>query len=401
MNSGNRSASKPQQQNDSNFEPQVGVVLCLRGDDPSLASCVESLLGQTYPNFEILFVLDDHQDPALATLERCTQTANASIKTSTHFLSHEIAKTCSLKNQAVIAAVTQADEAIEVFALVDADGVVEPSWLANLVEPLAQPDVGVTTGNRWFEPENGNLGSKVRKAWNAASLPQMSIYNIPWGGSLAIKRSTINDCNLMDRWSNAFCEDTMLAGELSKQNLCVLRVPKVIVINREATSLSAAMKWISRQLLTVRLHHKSWPLVFAHALFSLFCIMGLVVSTVWLLLDRDYFQLSRVGLVLFAFLISNVALLNVIQVSIALVFRKDKSSREDGFPPNLRLGKTGGALITQLLYPFAAIKTAMMRTVRWRGIRYKIGSGKTIAMEEYRPFRNCIKPESAASDSID
>ena len=382
------------------YQPHVGIVLCLRGDDPSLKSCIESLLQQTYPDFEILFILDDRQDPALVTLEQCLQSADASVQTSTIFLSHEVAKTCSLKNQAVITAVTHSNEAIEVFALVDADGVIEPTWLTDLVAPLAQSDVGVTTGNRWFEPDSGNLGSKVRKAWNAASLPQMSLYNIAWGGSLAIKRSTIVDCNLLDHWSNGFCEDTMLAGLLSGQNLRVVRVPKVIVINREATTLSAAMNWISRQLLTVRLHHKSWPLVLIHAIFSLLCLIGLIISIVWLAIDRNYFELGRVGLVLFAFLISNIALLNVIQVAIAFALRKEGSNSDESGPP-IRIGKTGGALITQLLYPFAAIKTALMRKVHWRGITYKIRPGKTITMEEYRPYRECIKTEPSANTSID
>lgn len=370
------------------YKPKVAIVLCLRGDDPSLKACLDSLFDQTYSNYEIHFVLDDRRDPALVTLKSTLAQYDSSIQTTTHFLKHEIAETCSLKNQALIAAVSNANESFQIFALVDADGVVESTWLADLVEPLADSVVGVSTGGRWFSPDERNLGSQVRQAWNAAALPQMAIYNIPWGGSLAIKRSTIESCNLLDRWSKAFCEDTLLTNALNEQNLKVVRVPNVIVENKESTSLSSAVNWISRQLLTVRLHHSSWPLVLAHALFSPLCFVGIVVAAIWCATERNHFELLRIGLVVFAFIMSNVALMRWIQLANGFHLKK----RELAASPFAQLKNGPGLiaiLVTQIVYPYAAIKTALMRKVSWRGIEYKIGSGKTISMKEYRPYRDC------------
>ena len=111
----------------------------------------------------------------------------------------------------------------EIIALVDADALVAPDWLNRLVTPLQSinapesktaASIGATTGNRWFEPTANNLGSRFRAAWNAAALPQMQIYRVAWGGSLALKLTTIEQCDLLDRWSQAFCEDAMLADVL-------------------------------------------------------------------------------------------------------------------------------------------------------------------------------------------
>jgi len=181
----------------ANFSPPVAVILCLRGDDPSLSSCLNSLFAQDYPNFEIHFVIDSKRDPAINRLENfLSENANRNVKTKKIFLndgsnSSEIIASCSLKNQALIAAISAADKSIEVFALIDADGVVEENWLSELTAPLADEKVGASTGSRWFSPEQRNAGSIVRQTWNAAALPQMNFYNIPWGGALAIRRSVI------------------------------------------------------------------------------------------------------------------------------------------------------------------------------------------------------------------
>ena len=48
------------------FHPQVTVVLCLRGCDPALDVCLESLLSQDYENYRVICVLDSEQDPAFS-----------------------------------------------------------------------------------------------------------------------------------------------------------------------------------------------------------------------------------------------------------------------------------------------------------------------------------------------
>ena len=54
---------------DTNFAPRVAMVLCLRGNDPSLNTCLESVLAQDYPNFEVHFVIDSPEDPAARSIQ--------------------------------------------------------------------------------------------------------------------------------------------------------------------------------------------------------------------------------------------------------------------------------------------------------------------------------------------
>ena len=388
----------PKQQADAAvYEPATAVILCLRGDDPSLNDCLNSLLAQDYPSFEIHFVLDSQQDPALDRLQGfLADNADSTIKTKTIFLtddqgdSSKILQSCSLKNQALIAAVSDADDSIEVFALVDADGVVDENWLTELTKPLSDPMVGVSSGSRWFAPRRRNPGSIVRQTWNAAALPQMNFYNIPWGGALAIRRSAIDSCDLLSHWSHGFCEDTMLPEILAKSDFKIAHVPSVIVESDESTSLASAMNWISRQLLTVRLHHRSWPLVLGHAVFSGLCLVAGITTVICCMWQQHYFQGVRLALVIAAFLIGNVALLQMIQVAnrrgSIVLNRKPGHATSAGASTVSRGPRFLGSLLTQLLYPLIAIKAALMREVQWRGITYSIGPGKKISMEQYRPY---------------
>ena len=390
---------KAEQQADIEFSPRVAVILCLRGNDPSLNTCLKSLLAQDYPNFEVQFVIDTPEDPAARTIQNFLDHNPDVLKSRTIYLTEtgsiSINKTCSLKNQSLIAAISGAEQSIEVFALIDADGAVEKNWLSRLVAPLSDAQVGATSGSRWFEPTDLNPGSLVRQTWNAAALPQMHFYNIPWGGALAIRRTAIQTCDLLSHWSNGFCEDTMLAGILAGKKFRVTQVPGLITRCSESTSLPAAINWISRQLLTVRLHHSSWPLVLGHALFSGICLPSALVVIAWCCWEQHFFQAIQLALVVVAFLIANVALLQVIQLTnrregINWLANRLKTSDQPASNEAIDSSRAPGfigAFLTQLLYPLIAVKAALMRNVEWRGITYTIGPGKKISMDGYFPYQ--------------
>ena len=44
--------------------PRTAIVLCLRGRDPFLEKCLESMLKQDYPDYQLHVVVDNRQDPA-------------------------------------------------------------------------------------------------------------------------------------------------------------------------------------------------------------------------------------------------------------------------------------------------------------------------------------------------
>ena len=264
------------------------------------------------------------------------------------------------------------DDSVEVIALVDADAVTDRNWLRDLVAPLGNPDVGASTGNRWFAPEKSGLGSEVRKAWNAAAVAQMTFYQIAWGGSLAIKRSTITDCELLEEWSTAFCEDTMLTGALKRNGLRVERVPNLILSNNETTTLGGAFHWIVRQMLTVRLHHRDWPLVFLHGVVSGAVILAAIVSIAILFASGASGLASGLLVCFLLFEVCNFGLVTAIEsANVSAISSRGSNVRRTSF-----VSRVVTIPITQILHPIAVFKAAITRKVTWRGIEYEIGRGQ-------------------------
>ncbi|MFK7769580.1 MAG: glycosyltransferase family 2 protein [Mariniblastus sp.] len=390
------------------YSPRVAIILCLRGADPSLTQCLTGIFSQNYkdktgaPNYQIHFVVDDKHDPALEVVQNFVEKNNSSqIEIRTHVLNPSDVQG-SLKCTALVTAIYELEDskssAIDVIALVDADARVDAGWLADLVGPLAYSAVGATTGNRWFAPNDNGLGSLVRQTWNAAAVAQMSFYQIPWGGSLALRVSTIHQCDLLERWSQAFCEDTLLLGALKKEDLTVVRVPNLILSSDESIGLKDATRWISRQLLTVRLYHRDWPLVLCHGLFVGFCLIGAITSSLWLLAQSQWMMASFVAGSLILMQTINLWLLRKV------TFENEQHIRKR--IPHAKLKSAGvvntflGAIATQLVQPLAALNAAMRKNVSWRGVAYEIGPKKTIKLTRYVAYRD-VETQSESGNSID
>ena len=384
--------------------PKVAIVLCLRGPDPALVDCLTGLLEQRYPDFALHLIVDSDDDPVIPIATSALQEIDSTVEVQWHTVVNH-SSNCSLKCSALVTAVMALESQKsrpDIVAFVDADALVDPDWLNHLVVPLLStfdtghlegksknPAIGATTGNRWFEPTDNNLGSRFRAAWNAAALPQMQIYQVAWGGSLAMKLDTILKCNLMDRWSQAFCEDTMLADILRRHGMRVQRVPELIVVNQESTTLQSALGWIGRQLLTARLHHRDWPLIFLHALLGGFCFFGPLVFAMATVINNRPLAVGAItawGLQL----CFNVGLFNVVRkLNFSLLEESVlKSTKADGI-----LSKIVVVVALQAIYPLVAIGVAFRRQVSWRGIDYRIGRRGQIEMFDYVPYSKVLQKD--------
>lgn len=353
------------------FAPPVAVLLCLRGADESLIDCLAELDGQNYPDFQLQIAFDSPEDPAVEVVKDFFEHRDSNPQLT--FFQPQ--PNCSYKCAAIVHVVQELDRRFEVVAFCDADAVVDENWLSELVAPLDDPQVGATTGNRWFAPVEPSVGSLVRKHWNAAAVVQMQAYDIAWGGSLAIKREVIDTCGLVDQWSQAFCEDTLLTQALRRKRLQLVRVPELIINNREDASVSETFGWIVRQLITVRLHHADWLLVLTHGIVTALATFGAPVLTIVLLLNGYYIAARSVAIAWLLYQVVNAALLFAIGYGNRTVLRRRSVPVDSGPIESNLAAKLSSLLLVQFLHPIAVIKAAFARRVTWRGITYRIRKG--------------------------
>src|SRR6516162_5459937 len=46
------------------YQPKTAVILCLRGGDPFLSACLNGVLNQDYPDYDVRIVVDAKSDPS-------------------------------------------------------------------------------------------------------------------------------------------------------------------------------------------------------------------------------------------------------------------------------------------------------------------------------------------------
>ncbi len=348
---------------------RAAVVLCLRGRDPFLEQCIESVLTQDYPDYQLHVIVDSRQDPAWPVAQSladrygpervCVQTLDQR---------HE---TCSLKCSSVVRAIEGLDESFHVAAMVDADAMPHASWLRNLVAPLASDDGGAATGNRWYMPATSSWGALVRYLWNAAAVVQMYWYEVPWGGTLAVKTQVLRELNLLDRWRHALCEDTMLYRQLGKHGLRVKFVPALMMVNREDCGLGACSAWIRRQLLTMRLYHPLWPLVLLHGCGTTLLLIFAMVMAAVAALGHDWPAAAWCVGGLVAYETIMACLLALLEIAVRRIVRAQGNSTA-WLSAKTVLRLVPAIVLTQMVYTLALIGAQCGREIDWRGVNYRI-----------------------------
>ncbi|GAA6619336.1 glycosyltransferase [Scytonema sp. NUACC26] len=364
--------------------PKTAVVLCLRGADPFLPNCLQALLNQNYPHYDIKIVIDSPEDPAwnIVTDSIYLQAANRVQISPLRVPRHN----CSLKCSSLIQAVLDLNDSYKVVAFVDADAVVHPNWLRQLVSPLSDPKIGATTGNRWYVPTGRYWGSLVRYVWNISAVLQMSLYRIAWGGSLAIKTELIHKTGLLEKWGHAYGEDTMIRKVLAKHGKQVKFVPSLLILNREECDLPRLFGWLKRQLLASRLYHPWWWAVVADSISTILVPNALLVIFFAAFLTKQW---STAAFCLASFSIYTVTLL-----LLAIALEKEAQQILRHYNPVTTELSTATVLkmlvaipLTQWVSGLAMAIAFGMRRVNWRGVTYHVKGPWNIRLLEYHPYQ--------------
>ncbi len=331
--------------------PSTEVILCIRGEDPTLPKMLDALANQKYlGSWRLQVVVDSTSDPSWKVIQNF-----ASSKTDNHPTWEEvnlqplktIPKRGSLKCASLLQAFDSLHHSSEIIAVIDADAVVNTNWLESIVEACFQPGIGAVSGNRWFIPSNGTLMGWSRSVWNAGAVVLMTLLEIPWGGSLAVRRKVIDEGDWKDLLRHGLCEDTGLLGPLKQLGLSYQFRPELLIVdNDDDITLPQLTRWLTRQLLTARLHHPGWPLVAMHGIGSMTILLAGILKGAWATVIA--YELGCVGLLIW---IERIAM--------------------ERKPISLQWWAI--ALIPgQLLNGFATIAACTIKKVEWRDVIYRV-----------------------------
>ena len=378
--------------------PKTAVILCLRGADPFLPRCLRSLLNQNYPQYDLKLIVDSHEDPAWKIAsETITEQEATNVQISPLRI---VRNNCSLKCSSLVQAIHELDDSYKVVALVDADTIVHVNWLRELVSPLSDAKVGATTGYRWYVPTGKYWGSLVRYIGNVSAVVQMFIFQIPWGGTLAVKTEVLRQTELLDKWGQALGEDFMMHNILKKHGLQVKFVPSLLIVNREETDLFNLIDYLKRLILYSRLYHPRWLALVSEAVSSILFPTIVILLILESLLETKW---EAAALLLGCYGVYTVGLLLimlVLELEIQRMVRSNDQAMSIGKPLHVYAKLSAATIIkmligiplTQWVYGLAMLSSLWISTVTWRGVSYRVQGPWNIRLIEYRPYQWLDQP---------
>jgi cellulose synthase/poly-beta-1,6-N-acetylglucosamine synthase-like glycosyltransferase len=338
------------------FQPFVSVIAPGRGLEPGLIDNLRPLVSQDYPRYEVLFVFDDADDPAIKIV------ADLKHAVPTRIVIAGPATDSGQKVHNLRVAVNEVDPQSEVLVFVDTDARPSQNWLRQLVAPLADDTLGASTGYRWFVAERGGFASRLRGVWNASvasALGSDTAKNFCWGGSTAIRRSTFNRLNVGERWRGTVSDDFTITSVLKEAKLPIHFTPNCLVASVGDCDLRELFEFTTRQIKITRVYagHLWLPLLLGSALFAIAFFGGLIL----LILSKSIVVAAVV--VLIFTLGATKSLIRFRAVSTVL-----KTSRRD------LLAHVFLWPLASLLYLYNAIAAGFSRRIKWRGITYELKS---------------------------
>lgn len=361
----------------ADFTPRASIIVPCRGLDQNLHENLHAICAQQYPAFEIIFVVDSPEDPALEVIERVRSERGSAGSLSMRVVLSGEAQECGQKVHNLIAAVGATDGRSEVFVFVDSDARPRRDWLRSLVAPLADEQTGAATGYRWFIPSARltsphKLASHLRAVWNASiasALGANSRTNFCWGGSTAIRRETFTQLDMLKRWRGTLSDDFALTRALQDARLPIHFVPRCLTATPEDCNWRELLEFTTRQLKITRVYApRLWQIVLvSNLLFVTVFYGGLALALVCI--SRGLPYALPLALVAAIFVLGSCKALLRLR-AVALVLDSEHNIR--------RVGTISAHLflwpITSALFLYNALAAACSRRIRWRGINYELKS---------------------------
>jgi len=356
--------SKPR----SAYTPLVTVIAPCKGLDGGLMENLAVLLKQDYPNYEVIFVVDDEADEAVAAIKAVSGRAAAGAK-QTRLVTAPKATDSSQKVQNLREAVQYVSEKSKAVVFVDSDARPNENWLRNLVAPLQDEKIGAATGYRWFFSTIPTFASEILSIWNASiasALGPNIKTNFCWGGSMAIRRDIFEKLDIREKWGGTLSDDFVVTQAMNEANLAIYFVPQALTASIENCNSTGLLEFTTRQMKIARVYaSKLWLMsLFGSGLFSL--VLGWSLFIMIFTRNNDLIMWAAIStLMLVSFFSIGKSGLRI--KAAKLVFQEHKEDLNRQFWTHSMLW-----LLVPPLFFYNSVMALLSQKMTWRGITYKM-----------------------------
>ncbi len=365
-----RYALKKHKKERSWYRPRTVLIVPCKGLDSAFRENIASFFNLDYEDYLLWFVVADESDPAYAQLcELKNQLAAGSKAKEVQVFVAGTGQSCSQKIHNLLYCYKRLGDDVDVLAFADSDICVRSNWLSHLVYPLRKEKNGAASGYRWFIPKRNNLASLALSALNAkiAQLLGNTRFNQAWGGSMAIRLGVFRMLAIDRIWQTTLSDDLSLSGAVKKAGLKVAFVPACLVASREQMTWRELFEFGRRQFLITRVSApKTWWFGLCSSLYSVLGLWGGAALALYAA------RIQSPHVLLFA----AVPVVFFIGQLTRAVLRQRMARKLLGNEPHAMRAACWADCLASWLWSLVLllliVSSAFGRTIRWRGIRYKL-----------------------------
>jgi ceramide glucosyltransferase len=241
--------------------PPASVIVAINGPEPHLRENLAALTSQDYVNYELLVTARTASDIP----------PNSLPPRATVVLGGAQDEKASVRIQNLLSGVRAARKRSEILAFADAGGQVSAKWLRALVAPLADPEVGASTGYRFYVPDPPDFWSLARSVWDApvAGLLVPGDNPFAWCGSAAIRKDRFFDLQIPGAWRGAASEDGALTHAIHKARLKIVFAPGAMLAYAGRAGARQFFAGAQHQMTVARIYFSRlwWSALVAHVFY--------------------------------------------------------------------------------------------------------------------------------------
>jgi hypothetical protein len=339
-----------------------------KGAEPELADNLIGMFQQQRVDYEIRFIVEDASDSALPVIEELRR-QHPQIASSIVIAGRAVDSGQKIHNLRV--ATERLPEACCVLAFADSD--IRPSglWLQALTHTLTRPEVGASSGYRWFVPRRLTLANLLVFSMNAGAAACLGrrAFNLIWGGSWAIRREHFEQTGLRDAWRGTLNDDLVATRVVRGAGLKIEFEPRCLCLSPLDLTWPQALNFIHRQLLQARFYasaHFWWGAAAVGVQAIAVCAAAFAVIRVVIGGESSLSALCACAL---------LVLVSGLRTHVGHSTWRERFTEAEGqIRWARRLDYLAGPLLA-LLAAACVVRTCFSDTMVWRGLRYRLYGG--------------------------
>src|SRR5258708_36344604 len=149
----------------------------------------------------------------------------------------------------------------------------------------------------------------------------MSLFRMPWGGTLAIRRATFDAAGLLDKWSRSFNDDIVLGAAVSRLGLETRFVPSLLMIENGESPIQNVRSFVFRELMHLKFYLRAWPAIVVFGMLTILLVPA-SMACLWAEVVRgDWVAALLSGAAIVAFVALLVISYVVVEAAVAAVLR--------------------------------------------------------------------------------